>query len=334
MTPTERPALVSARPSGCSNAYECRIPHAIRTAFTVLAASVSATLSPRMARAQAAAADSVAVAARIEAYRTVWNTHDGFAVAAFFSDDADLVMGNQPGAVGRQEIAESWSSYFSNQEPERHLTLDVRSLRFVAADVALVDVVTTTGGRDHQGLNLLARRFRGTWVLHRQGGEWLISAMRGLPTEEDRVVLNPSLRATEALRPQIRAFVDAFGDAVNSREAAVVSTLYTNDADLIRRNGPVVHGRKAIQDWWQTFFLEPRPYRTILITDGIRMITPDVALIDVVVTRAAEQAEARERPVGYARTTFVVAHEDDGWLIAAQRVLPSEDDRLIRGGGR
>lgn len=305
----------------------------MRTAFTALAASAS-TLAPGVTSAQATAEDSVAVGARIDAYKTAWNTHEPSAVAAFFTDDADFVMGNQPAAVGRQAIQDRWRDYFSNQEPERHLTLDVSSLRFVAADVAVVDVATTTGGRDRQGQDLPARKFRGTWVVHRQSGEWMISAMRGLPTEDDRVVLNASLGATEALRPGIRALVDAYEDAINSHDPSAVGAFYGKDADVIRRNGPVTRGRKAIQDWWRTFFSEPRPYRTILITDGIRMITPDVALINVVVTGATAQAEARKVPARYDRATWVIVREDDEWLITAQRVLPSEDDRLIRGGGR
>ncbi len=301
--------------------------------MTVFAASAFTALASGATGAQTVE-DSVAIRARIEAYRTAWDTHDPAAVGAFFTDDADFVMGNQPAAVGRRAIQEWWSDYFSNQEPERHLTLDVHSVRFVTVDVAVVDVATTTGGRDHQGRELLARRFRGTWVVHLQSGEWLISAMRGLPTEEDRVVLNASLGATEALRPQIRAFVDAYGDAINSHDASAVGAFYANDADFIRRNGPVTHGRKAIQDWWRTFFSEPRPYRMILITDDIRMITPDVAVMNVVVTGATGPAEAREVPVRYARTTWVLAREDDEWLITAQQVLPSEDDRIVRGGGR
>jgi uncharacterized protein (TIGR02246 family) len=310
------------------------IPRAVRTAFTALAASACATIAPGVISAQTTAKDSVAVGARIAAYRTAWNTHEPSSVAAFFADDADFVLGNRPAAVGRQAIQEWWRDYFANQEPERGLTIDLRSVRFVALDVAVIDVLTTTGGRDRRGQDLPARTFRGTWVVHRQSGEWMISAMRGLPTEEDRVVLNASLAATEALRPGIRAFVDAYEDAINSHDPSAVSAFYEDDADLIVRNGPVTHGRKAIQDRWQRFFSEPRSYRTILITDGIRMITPDVALINVVVTGATVQTEARELPVRYGRATWVIVRGDDQWLITAQRVLPSEDDRLGRGGER
>jgi uncharacterized protein (TIGR02246 family) len=303
--------------------------------LTVLAICAAGGLVPGATRAQTAA-DSVALRARIDAYRTAWNTHDASAVSAFFSDSADLVMGNQPEAVGRQAIQDSWREYFSNQEPERHLTLDVQSMRFVTADVAVVNVATTTGGRDQEGRALRSRTFRGAWVVHRQSGEWLISAMRGEPTEHDRVVLNESMAATEELRPGIRAFVDAYEDAFNSHVASAVSAFYRDDADIIVRNGPVTHGRQAIQAWWQSYFAEARPYRAIYIVKDIRMVTSDVALINSTVTGAAVEMAAQPMPVRYTRATWLLARDGEGaaWLITAAWVLPSEEDDIIRGGGR
>ena len=303
--------------------------------LTVLAICAAGGLAPGATSAQTGA-DSVALRARIDAYRTVWNTHDAAAVSAFFSDSADLVMGNQPEAVGRQAIQDSWREYFSNQEPERHLTLEVQSVRFVAADVAVVNVATTTGGPDREGRALLSRRFRGAWVVHRQSGEWLISAMRGEPTEQDQVVLNESRAATEELRPGIRAFVDAYEDAFNSHVASAVSAFYRDDADIIVRNSPVTHGRQAIEGWWQSYFAEARRYRAIYIVKDIRMVTSDVALINFTVTGSAVESAAQPMPVRYTRATWLLARESEGaaWLITAVWVLPSEEDDIIRGGGR
>ena len=38
---------------------------------------------------------------RIEDYQKVWNTHQASAVAAFFTEDADMIIGNGPRIVGR-----------------------------------------------------------------------------------------------------------------------------------------------------------------------------------------------------------------------------------------
>jgi len=312
--------------------WEGRLRRTTRTALAVLAASASVAPCAGRVRAQTVD-DSVAVAGRIDAYRIVWNTHDPSALAAIFTKDADFVMGTWPAAAGRGESEESWRRYFADQEPERELTLDVRSLRFIATDVAVVNVVTTTGGRDRQGRNLLARSFRGTWVVYRQNGEWLISAMRGVPMEQDQVVLNASAAAAEEFRPEIRAFIDAYEDAFNSHDPSAVSAFYGDDADLIVRNGPLTHGRQAIADWWVGYFAEPRPYRTIFIPQDIRMITRDVALINIVATGQTTEVAPRGAPVRYARATWILSRRDSGWLISALWVLPGEDDRIIRSSG-
>lgn len=186
--------------------------------------------------------DSAAVHAQVDAYQSVWNTHGSAAVARFFSKDADLVMGNLPIINGRKAIQGWWKNYFAKQEPERSATFVVNSVRLLTADVALVNITSTTGGRDTLGQQLLIRKARGTWVLHQQNGNWLISAMRGMPTDKDSVVLKTSLETTESLKPDIRVFVDAFEDAWNNHDPSIVSTFFRNDADIIVRNDPMIHG--------------------------------------------------------------------------------------------
>jgi uncharacterized protein (TIGR02246 family) len=146
------------------------------------------------------------------------------------------------------------------------------------------------------------------------------------------VILNGTVAAAAALRPHIRALVAAYEDTFDSHDPAAVSAFFTEDADIVVRNSAVIHGRQAILDWWRTYFSQPRPYRTILIVDEIRMISPAVALINVIGTGAGLQADAEPLPVRYTRATWVVIRQEGDWLIAALRVLLSEDDRLIRGG--
>jgi uncharacterized protein (TIGR02246 family) len=285
--------------------------------------------------------DSSAVLTQVEKYQNVWNTHDAAALSLFFTEDADFIMGNMPLINGRDGIKNWWQNYFNKQEPERRLTITLNSLRIITPDVALVNVATTTGGQDTQSEKLKSRKARGTWVLNRQNSNWLISAMYGMPTERDSVELIRSLKTSESLKPQIRAFVSAYEEAFNTHDPATISEFYTNNADIVVRNSPLIYGRSAILKWWRDYFAQLRPQsldrnrwfesmRTILIIDEIRMITHDVALINITATAATRQADTEPPPIRYARAIWVIVREKSGWLIASLRVLPSEEDQIIR----
>jgi uncharacterized protein (TIGR02246 family) len=126
------------------------------------------------------------VRARADEYKAVWDTHDPDAVAAFYTPDADMVMGSSPSITGRTEIREWWARYFSRIDPQRHISLQVETARPVSSEVVIVNVRTRTGGTGSGGGELPSRLARGTWIMVRQDGKWLISALRGLPAEGDR----------------------------------------------------------------------------------------------------------------------------------------------------
>lgn len=318
---------------------------ATRTArpAVILAALLSVTAPPDGAAAQAEP-DSAGLREYVATYEDVWDTHDASALSALYSEDADLVAGSLPAARGRRAIRDAWAAYFARQEPERRLTIEVISARLLSPGVAVVSVATTTGGRDGEGEPLTARKARGTWLLRRHDGGWLIEALRALPTERDSVELVSTREAAEALRPGLRAFVAAYEDAFNGHDPEAIGAFYAEDAEIVVRNSPVVRGRRAVLDWWRAYFSEPRPaplardswyesMRAILIVDEIRMMAPDVALLEITATAAARQADARPSPVRYARATWVVVREAGEWRIASLWVLPSEDDRVIRRSG-
>lgn len=119
----------------------------------------------------------------LETYTTTWNTHDGDALAALFTADADLIMGNLPRVAGREAIGAWWNMYFSRLDEGRRGKFKVVSLRDIAPGVRLVNVGSKTFGRNERGEELETRLARGTWVLVKKGETWLIAAMRGLPAE-------------------------------------------------------------------------------------------------------------------------------------------------------
>jgi uncharacterized protein (TIGR02246 family) len=310
-----------------------RLAGAVTVAATIVAASILITTCPSVMTAQTSE-DSATVRAQVEAYLTTWNAHDPSALAAFFTEGADMIMYNQPASQGRTEIQAWWRDYFARQEPQRQLTIAVNSLRLISADAAVIDIATTTGGGDAQGEELHTRKARGTWVLVRQRGEWVIAAMRGMPTEQDRVILTESLKVVEAENPSdvpsdLRDFVAAYENAYNSNDPSALSGFYTRDADIIVRNLPATRGWQAIQDWWRAYFTGREPRATFPI-DAVRLITPDVALIDVLAASPPQNAKGEEMPARQARGTWVVVSREGRWLITALRVLPGEQDRIVR----
>lgn len=313
----------------------------VARAGTILSVvGVALVTSPRMVASQTAA-DSTAALARVDAYATAWNTHDPATLGTFFTDDADMVMGSGPRIRGREAIETAWERYFSRQEPSRRLTLDVRSLRLVATGVGIIDVVTTTGGRDAQGGALQARRARGTWVIVRPDDTWVVAAMRGLPTVRDSVVLGSFVEPAreddvEAFEDPtgVRAFVETYEDALNARNPSALTALFTENGDIIVRNLPAVRGHRAIETWWREYFgdraywADP-DFRVEFTVEHVRTLTPDAAVVDLV-AGAERDGEALSRPTRETRATWVVVRREDEWRVAALRVLPSEHDRIIR----
>ena len=268
----------------------------------------------------------------VDSYQSTFDTRDPVAVAALFSEDADLVPGNLPALHGR-EMIEAWWPYLERQEPERRGRFDVTSARHLAPDVALINLETTTGGSGLGGV-LPVRKARATWVLQRHNGQWLIEAARALPTERDRVELISSLEAAASLRPDLRAFVKAYEDTFDRHDPEALSAFYRDDADIIVREGPVIHGAEGIREWWRAYFSQPRPYRVLLIIDDIKVLSDNVALLSFTATGATSDARDQLPPARWARATWAVVREDGEWLIAALRVLPSEDDRVTRESDR
>jgi uncharacterized protein (TIGR02246 family) len=123
--------------------------------------------------------------ALVTAYEQVWNTHSAHEVAAFFAEDADMVMGNGLAIIGWGAIDEWWGAYFAKIETTRLGKFTINSMRMITPEVALINVESRTAGRGPEGEQLPTRLARGTWVLVQHSGEWRISALRGLPAEGD-----------------------------------------------------------------------------------------------------------------------------------------------------
>ena len=194
----------------------------------------------------------------------------------------------------------------------------------------MINLLSVTGGQDSLGAKLRTRKARGTWVVHRLKDEWLIASIFMLPAETDSVILRTSVETAENLRPHIRAFVDTFEDAFNSHDPSKVTALFRNDADIIVRNLPLIEGRKAIQEWWNSYFSKPRNYRALFIIDKIKTISEDVVQLNINATGAILGTKDKLQPVRQTRGAWILVRESGKWHITALRVLPGKDDVIIR----
>ena len=261
----------------------------------------------------------------IEAYENAWNTHDAAAIAAFFSKDADMILGNASAVSGRNAIEASWRTYFDENEQVWSISVQLISARRLTPNVVIANVKTTTGSG-----KLSEQHARGTWLLRQEGGKWHIAAMRGLPAESDHVELKASKQAADVLHPDIRAFVAEYEETFNRQDADALAQYFRSDADIIIRNGAIVESAKSIGGLWRRYFSQPRPYRALMIVEDIKMIESDVALVNVIGTGAVNNATDRPGSDRYTRATWLLVRQEGRWLIAALRVLPSEYDLITR----
>ena len=275
-------------------------------------------------------ADSTELYTLVKVYQDTFNTRNATALSAFFTEDADVVIGNLLEAKGRQAVQNWWKSYFAKQEPGRRGTFTVSSVRKIATDVALINLQSLTGGQDAKGSELRPRKARGTWVMHRLNGEWLIASLCAMPTEKDSVILKATIENAESFQPHIRAFVDDYEDAFNSHDPSAVSAFFGSDADIIVRNLPLIRGKQAIQNWWSNYFSKPRSYKALFIIDEIKTISDDVVQVNFTVTGAFPEAEGKLQPVRQTSAMWILVRESGKWRIAALRVLPGKDDLVIR----
>ena len=142
----------------------------MRVLIPALAIAIAAT----PAAAQSRAADEAAIRTRVTALEAAINQRDAAAYAALFAADGDLIVLDGTPVQGREAIqassAQNWAA-----TPGRRATITPTSIRFVGPDIAIVNTLArfTVGATTTED--------RGTWVLHREGGAWLVTALRVLP---------------------------------------------------------------------------------------------------------------------------------------------------------
>jgi len=147
----------------------------MRTTIVALTFAFAATTLP----AQSRATDEAAIRAHAVAIESAINKRDVAAVVALFTPDGDEINGDGPRVAGREAMRQAQVADFAKWPATMRFTLAVTGIRYLGQDVAIVE----TTAQFSEGA---VRSNRGTWVSVRQGGKWLIAALRVYPAQGEQ----------------------------------------------------------------------------------------------------------------------------------------------------
>jgi uncharacterized protein (TIGR02246 family) len=107
-----------------------------------------------------------------------WNAHDAHVFASSFAEDADCTNVRGVSVSGRYQIEQFHAQAFQKMFMHSHQTAELKKIRFLKPDVAVVDVRwEMTGARTPDGNPIPNRSGLLDLVFTSSGGHWLISVM-------------------------------------------------------------------------------------------------------------------------------------------------------------
>ena len=122
-------------------------------------------------------ADEAAIRALVQKSIEGWNKGSGAAFAAQFAEDSDFVVGNGMHLKGRKQNASNHQQIFDTFYKGTRLWLQVKSVRFLRPDVALVhtqSAILKPGETDPSPEPIAIQ----TWTTSKHDNEWLVDAFQ------------------------------------------------------------------------------------------------------------------------------------------------------------
>ena len=130
--------------------------------------------------------------------------------------------------------------------------------------------------------------------------------------------MNSSIQSVDAAVRQQQA---ALGAAINKRDAAAVAEFFASDGDEVYFDDQRIVGRNAIRENQQKAFATwPKAQRFTLAVTNVRVLTPEIAIVDTLAT--FNEGEMKSN-----RGAAVWARQDSKWLITTLRIYPSAAPR-------
>lgn len=166
----------------------------MRKRFTVIALLTASLISVfgqgNTSRNAPNAADESAIRALAQKCIEAWNKGSGEAFAAQFAEDSDFVVGNGMHLKGRKQNASNHQQIFDTFFKGTRLWLQVKSVRFLRPDVALMHTLGRVLKPGESDASPEPETIQ-TWMVSKHGNEWVVDAFhntfiqrQGAPTSK------------------------------------------------------------------------------------------------------------------------------------------------------
>jgi uncharacterized protein (TIGR02246 family) len=155
------------------------LPDAFLSLLLLVCPGLFALALPQSSADRTKDKETAAIARTVERFVDAWNQHDAHAFALTFTQDADFTNVAGDHAQGRANVESFHAPAFAGIFKDSHQTAKIRSIRFLTAHLAAVDVDwEMTGAKSPDGTPRLGRKGLLNWVMARQSdGAWLIEIM-------------------------------------------------------------------------------------------------------------------------------------------------------------
>jgi len=127
-------------------------------------------------------ADERAIRDLVRARESAWSTDDADRYRDLMTESVDIISATGKSASGRDAVIALYSEQRHGIYKGAITATPIESIRFLRADVALVNTIFhLTGLRAPDGTPMGERKGRLLLIVVNEHGRWLIAAMRGIP---------------------------------------------------------------------------------------------------------------------------------------------------------
>jgi uncharacterized protein (TIGR02246 family) len=119
--------------------------------------------------------EDTAVKQVIAGFSNGWNGHDASSMCASLADDVRWVSWRGEVYSSRKEVEDVHAKLFVDLYKNTHRTDEVKSIRYVSADIASVDDYwSMTGARTREGADWPYRAGYANFLMAKRGGKWIV----------------------------------------------------------------------------------------------------------------------------------------------------------------